>query len=154
MSFGPIGACEQPHASTTNRHFGPVSYTHLEFSDYLSYFRFFDIRSKFKITHKGKTFSPSVATFPPKTHRGRPSGTQTYNLPIPVGAVVWPVLPLSLINIFEAVRDADLETLIAPYLVVGLVTLSMLVLVRLVRMPRHRDTSGKIDFLPTLKRCV
>ena len=48
---------------------------------------------------------------------------------------------------FEAVRDADLETLIAPYLVVGLVTLSMLVLVRLVRMPRHRDTSGKIDFL-------
>lgn len=55
---------------------------------------------------------------------------------------------------FEAVRDADLETLIAPYLVVGLVTLSMLVLVRLVRMPRHRDTSGKIDFLPTLKRLV
>ena len=30
----------------------------------------------------------------------------------------------------EAARDADLETLIAPYLVVGLVTLSMLVLIR------------------------
>lgn len=55
---------------------------------------------------------------------------------------------------FEAVRDADLETLIAPYLVVGLVTLSMLVLIRLMKMPRHRDTSGKIDFLPTLKRLV
>ena len=57
-------------------------------------------------------------------------------------------------NEFEAVRDADLETLIAPYLVVGLVTLSMLVLIRLMKMPRHRDTSGKIDFLPTLKRLV
>ena len=30
----------------------------------------------------------------------------------------------------------------------------MLVLIRLMKMPRHRDTSGKIDFLPTLKRLV
>ena len=53
---------------------------------------------------------------------------------------------------FEAVRDADLATLIAPYLVIGLVTLSVLILVRVMRMPKNGDASGKIDFLPTLKR--
>ena len=53
---------------------------------------------------------------------------------------------------FEAVRDADLSTLIAPYLVIGLVTLCVLVLVRLMRMPKNGDTSGRVDFLPTLKR--
>lgn len=53
---------------------------------------------------------------------------------------------------FEAVRDADLVTLIAPYLVIGLVTLSVLILVRLMKMPKNGDSSGKIDFLPTLKR--
>ena len=53
---------------------------------------------------------------------------------------------------FEAVRDADLATLIAPYLVIGLVTLSVLILVRVMKMPKNGDASGKIDFLPTLKR--
>ena len=53
---------------------------------------------------------------------------------------------------FEAVRDADLATLIAPSLVIGLVTLSVLILVRVMRMPKNGDASGKIDFLPTLKR--
>ena len=55
---------------------------------------------------------------------------------------------------FEAVRDADLATLIAPYLVIGIVTLSVLILVRLMKMPKNGDASGKIDFLPTLKRLV
>ena len=53
---------------------------------------------------------------------------------------------------FEAVRDADLATLIAPYLVIGLTTLSVLILVRLIKMPKNGDSSGKIDFIPTLKR--
>lgn len=53
---------------------------------------------------------------------------------------------------FEAVRDADLATLIAPYLVIGSVTLSVLILVRVMKMPKNGDASGKIDFLPTLKR--
>ena len=53
---------------------------------------------------------------------------------------------------FEAVRDTDLATLIAPYLVIGLVTLSVLILVRVMKMPKNGDASGKIDFLPTLKR--
>ena len=37
---------------------------------------------------------------------------------------------------FEAVRDADLATLIAPYLVIGLVTLSVLILVRVMKFGR------------------
>lgn len=53
---------------------------------------------------------------------------------------------------FEAVRDADLSTLIAPYLVIGLATLCVLILIRLIKMPKNGDGSGKIDFIPTLKR--
>ena len=48
----------------------------------------------------------------------------------------------------------DLETLIAPYLVIGIVTLCVLVLIRLTKMPKNGDDSGKVDFLPTLKRLV
>ena len=53
---------------------------------------------------------------------------------------------------FAAVRDADLATLIAPYLAIGLVAFCMLVLIRLVKMPKHGDSSGRIDFMPTLRR--
>ncbi len=53
---------------------------------------------------------------------------------------------------FEAVRDADLSTLIAPYLTIGLVILFMLILIRVVRMPRNNDQTHSIDFIPTLKR--
>lgn len=53
---------------------------------------------------------------------------------------------------FAAVRDADLATLIAPYLIIGGVTLLMLLLIRCVRMPRNNDNSHRIDFLPTLRR--
>lgn len=55
---------------------------------------------------------------------------------------------------FEAVRDADLGTLIAPYLIIGIIILCMLILIRLTKMPKNGDTSGKIDFLPTLKRIL
>ena len=55
---------------------------------------------------------------------------------------------------FVVVRDMDLETLIAPYLVIGIVTLCVLVLIRLTKMPKNGDDSGKVDFLPTLKRLV
>lgn len=53
---------------------------------------------------------------------------------------------------FEAMRDSDLAVLIAPYLVIGLVILVMLLLIRLVKMPRNADQSHVINFMPTLKR--
>lgn len=55
---------------------------------------------------------------------------------------------------FEAVRNADLAILIAPYLVIGIVILCMLILIRLTKMPKNGDKSGKIDFVPTLKRLL
>ncbi len=53
---------------------------------------------------------------------------------------------------FEAVRDADLQTLIGPYVLIGLVIVVMLVIIRFSSMPRNKDGSHKIDFVPTLKR--
>lgn len=53
---------------------------------------------------------------------------------------------------FETVRDSDLSVLIAPYLVIGLVIIAMLVVIRLSKMPRNADQSHSIDFIPTLKR--
>ena len=53
---------------------------------------------------------------------------------------------------FEAVRDSDLSVLIAPYFVIGLVIIAMLVVIRLSKMPRNADQSHSIDFIPTLKR--
>lgn len=53
---------------------------------------------------------------------------------------------------FEAVRDSDLSVLIAPYLVIGLVIIAMLVVIRMSKMPRNADQSHSMDFVPTLKR--
>lgn len=53
---------------------------------------------------------------------------------------------------FEQVRDSDLAILIAPYLVIGVIILIMLLVIRAVRMPHNGDQSRSIDFLPTLKR--
>lgn len=53
---------------------------------------------------------------------------------------------------FAAMRDADLMVLIKPYLFIGLVVLAMFAVIRLVRMPGSRDSSARIDFLPTLRR--
>lgn len=53
---------------------------------------------------------------------------------------------------FEAMRDADLSVLIAPYLVIGAVIVIMLLVIRMARMPRNADKSASIDFLPTLMR--
>ena len=52
----------------------------------------------------------------------------------------------------EAMRDSDLAVLIAPYLVIGVIILIMLLLIRMVKMPKSGDHSHSIDFLPTLKR--
>ena len=53
---------------------------------------------------------------------------------------------------FEAMRDTDLATLIAPYLAIGLVTLAVLLLIRFARMPRNNDQTHSLDLGPTLRR--
>ncbi|MDO4172295.1 MAG: L-fucose:H+ symporter permease [Prevotellaceae bacterium] len=53
---------------------------------------------------------------------------------------------------FAAVRDADLETLIAPYLIIGLVIAAVLLLIYFTRMPHNNDQSHNMDLKPTLKR--
>lgn len=53
---------------------------------------------------------------------------------------------------FEAVRDADLAVLVAPYLLIGVVILVMFILVGVVRMPKNNDKNHNVDFFRTLKR--
>lgn len=53
---------------------------------------------------------------------------------------------------FEAVRDADLDVLIGPYLTIGIVIFIMLLVIRMVKMPANKDRSHEVNFLPTLKR--
>lgn len=55
---------------------------------------------------------------------------------------------------FEVVRDSDLSILIAPYLLIGVIVLVMLLLIRMVKMPKNADQSHDINFIPTLKRIV
>ena len=53
---------------------------------------------------------------------------------------------------FEAIRDADLQTLITPYLFIGIIILLMFLIIRFTKMPKSKAQSHKIDFIPTLKR--
>ena len=53
---------------------------------------------------------------------------------------------------FQAIKESDLTVLIAPYLIIGLIILVMLIVIRLVKMPKNGDQNHKIDFFPTLKR--
>ena len=53
---------------------------------------------------------------------------------------------------FEAVRDADLLTLITPYVFIGLVVLMMFVVIAVTRMPKNGDQSHSINFFGTLRR--
>ena len=53
---------------------------------------------------------------------------------------------------YIAIRDADLTTLIAPYLAIGLVILAMFFIVRFAKMPKNGDQSHEINFIPTMKR--
>ena len=53
---------------------------------------------------------------------------------------------------FEAVRDADLLTLITPYIFIGLVVLLMFVVIAVTRMPKNGDQSHSINFFSTLRR--
>lgn len=53
---------------------------------------------------------------------------------------------------FDALKESDLSVLIAPYLVIGLVIVAMLLLIRFVKMPKNCDQNHQINFIPTLKR--
>ena len=53
---------------------------------------------------------------------------------------------------FEALKQADLNVLISPYLIIGLVIAVMFVVIWLVRMPKNGDQSHDVHFLPTLRR--
>ena len=53
---------------------------------------------------------------------------------------------------FEALKEADLSVLISPYLVIGLVIVAMLVLIRMVKMPKIGDANHDVHIFVTLRR--
>ena len=53
---------------------------------------------------------------------------------------------------FEAVKRADLDVLIRPYLFIGLVIAAIFLVLLFTRMPKGQDAGGRVDFLPALKR--
>lgn len=54
---------------------------------------------------------------------------------------------------FAAVRDSDLEILIAPYLFIGLVILAIFAVIWMKKMPNTGEgSSNSIDFIPSLRR--
>lgn len=55
-------------------------------------------------------------------------------------------------NEFQTIKDSDLGVLIAPYLAIGVLILIMLILIRIVKMPKKGEENHHIDFFPTLKR--
>ena len=55
---------------------------------------------------------------------------------------------------FNAVKEHDLQILISPYLIVGVVIAVLFFVILFAKMPRTGDTSGKIDFLPTIRRLL
>ena len=53
---------------------------------------------------------------------------------------------------FEALKQADLNVLISPYLIIGLIIAVMFLVIWLVRMPKNGDQSHDVHFLSTLRR--
>ncbi|ERI85979.1 L-fucose-proton symporter [Bacteroides pyogenes] len=53
---------------------------------------------------------------------------------------------------FEAIKESDLSVLITPYLIIGVIILAMLIVIRLVKMPKNSGPNNQINFFPTLKR--
>ena len=53
---------------------------------------------------------------------------------------------------FEALKQSDLNILIGPYLVIGIVIAIMFAVIYMTKMPKNGDQSKEINFLPTLKR--
>ncbi len=53
---------------------------------------------------------------------------------------------------FEAVKQADLQVLIMPYVVVGLVVLVLFLIIRFTKMPKNADTDHSLHLGHALKR--
>ncbi len=53
---------------------------------------------------------------------------------------------------FEAMKQADLQVLITPYLIIGAVITAMFLVIWLARMPKVQESSKQDALLPTLKR--
>ena len=52
------------------------------------------------------------------------------------------------------VKSNDLMVIRNPYVILGLVVLVILVLIALAKMPENKDSHGKINFIPTMKRLL
>ncbi|MFN5331233.1 MAG: L-fucose:H+ symporter permease [Bacteroidota bacterium] len=52
------------------------------------------------------------------------------------------------------IRSNDLMVIRDPYVLLGLVVLGILVVIAMVKMPENKDSSGKMDFLATMRRLV
>jgi len=55
---------------------------------------------------------------------------------------------------FEAVKQADLEVLIAPYVGVGIFVLLLFLIIRFAKMPRNADTDHSMNLGTVLKRII
>ena len=53
---------------------------------------------------------------------------------------------------FEAMKQADLQVLITPFLIIGAVITAMFLVIWLARMPKVQESSKQDGLLPTLKR--
>lgn len=52
------------------------------------------------------------------------------------------------------IRTNDLMVIRNPYVMLGLVVMAIFVMISLMKMPENKDSSGKIDFGPTMKRLL
>lgn len=55
---------------------------------------------------------------------------------------------------FNALKDADLSTLIVPYLAIGVVIAVMFCIILFAKMPKNGDQSHGINFGPTMRRLI
>ena len=55
---------------------------------------------------------------------------------------------------FEAMKEADLNVLIGPYLIIGLVIVAMFLVILFARMPKNGDEDHNLDFHPALRRLL
>ena len=55
---------------------------------------------------------------------------------------------------FEALKNADLDVLISPYLIIGLVIVVMFLIIFFTKMPKNGDQSHDLHILSTLKNLI
>lgn len=55
---------------------------------------------------------------------------------------------------FEAIKVADLNVLISPYVVIGLIIVILLLIIRFTKMPNNQDINHTIHFSETIKKLL